>query len=84
MTIALTLGVVYGLAVAVYQHGGLDALGLRALSQVCTHASRPSSLLLLPRLDLPARPFCWCLVWWMAIHRHIILKVGVVDGETRR
>ena len=34
LTIALTLGVVYGLAVVVYQHGGLDALGIRSLSQV--------------------------------------------------
>lgn len=34
LTIALTLGVVYGLAILVYQHGGLDALGVRSLSQV--------------------------------------------------
>lgn len=37
VTIALTLGVVYGLAVMVYQHGGLDALGVRSLSQVTSY-----------------------------------------------
>jgi len=42
LTIGLTLGFVYGLAVCVYQWGAFDGLHLRALGQVCSLSLPPS------------------------------------------